>query len=56
MSDAGDEPKVDEVEVEAEAEVTEAPKGKLSVEDALQVRLDDLFRRIPEMMCNLSKY
>ncbi|KAI0311784.1 50S ribosomal protein L30e-like protein [Amylostereum chailletii] len=34
MSDAGDEIKVDEVEVEAE--VSEAPKGKLSVEDALQ--------------------
>ncbi|ETW84200.1 hypothetical protein HETIRDRAFT_314679 [Heterobasidion irregulare TC 32-1] len=35
MSDAGDEIKV-EPEVEAEAEVSEAPKGKLSVEDALQ--------------------
>ena len=35
MSDAGDEIKVDEVE--AEPEVAEAPKGKLSVEDALQV-------------------
>ncbi|KAI0034383.1 hypothetical protein K488DRAFT_84083 [Vararia minispora EC-137] len=34
MSDAGDEIKVEEVEVEPE--VTEAPKGKLSVEDALQ--------------------
>lgn len=35
MSDAGD-----EIPVEAEAEVevtTEAPKGKLSIEDALQV-------------------
>ena len=37
MSDAGDEIKVDEVE--AEPEVAEAPKGKLSVEDALQVGL-----------------
>jgi hypothetical protein len=37
MSDAGDEIKVEEVE--AEPEVAEAPKGKLSVEDALQVRL-----------------
>ena len=38
MSDAGDEIKV-EAEVEVEAEVSEAPKGKLSVEDALQVRI-----------------
>ena len=35
MSDAGDEIKVDEVE----QEVAEAPKGKLSLEDALQVRI-----------------
>ena len=35
MSDAGDEIKVDEVE----QEVAEAPKGKLSLEDALQVRV-----------------
>ncbi|KAH8092551.1 40S ribosomal protein S12 [Cristinia sonorae] len=34
MSDAGDEIKVDAVEVEATTEA--APKGKLSVEDALQ--------------------
>ena len=37
MSDAGD-----EIQVDAPAEVevaAEAPKGKLSVEDALQVRL-----------------
>jgi small subunit ribosomal protein S12e len=34
MSDAGDEIKVDAPEVEVAAE---APKGKLSVEDALQV-------------------
>ena len=35
MSDAGDEVQVDAPEVEVTAE---APKGKLSVEDALQVR------------------
>jgi small subunit ribosomal protein S12e len=35
MSDAGDEVQVDAPEVEVAAE---APKGKLSVEDALQVR------------------
>ena len=37
MSDAGDEIQVDAPA--AEVEVTEAPKGKMSVEDALQVRL-----------------
>lgn len=36
MSDAGDEIKVDAPEVEVAAEP--APKGKMSVEDALQVR------------------
>jgi hypothetical protein len=39
MSDTGDDVKIDdapEVEVAAETEA-EAPKGKLSVEDALQV-------------------
>lgn len=36
MSDAGDEIQVDEAPVEVEA-AAEAPKGKLSVEDALQV-------------------
>jgi len=37
MSDAGDDTHI-ETQVEAEVEVsTEAPKGKLSVEDALQV-------------------
>lgn len=35
MSDAGDEVQVDAPV--AEVEVSEAPKGKLSVEDALQV-------------------
>ena len=34
MSDAGDNVEVDAAEV---AEVTEAPKGKLSVEEALEV-------------------
>lgn len=36
MSDAGDDIPVENVEVEVTAE---APKGKLSVEDALQVRV-----------------
>jgi hypothetical protein len=37
MSDAGDDT---QIEAPAEVEVTtEAPKGKLSVEDALQVRI-----------------
>jgi hypothetical protein len=43
MSDAGDKDNVVEVEVEAEAvevpEVSEAPKGKLSVEEALEVHI-----------------
>jgi small subunit ribosomal protein S12e len=40
MSDAGDEIPIDAGEVEAEVEVTatDIPKGKLTVEDALQVR------------------
>ena len=38
MSDAGDEIKVDAPEAEVEVS-TEAPKGKMTVEDALQVRL-----------------
>lgn len=39
MSDAGDEIQVDAPAADVEVEVsTEAPKGKLSVEDALQVR------------------
>ena len=37
MSDAGDDIPVEEVAVEAEP-ASDAPKGKLSVEDALQVR------------------
>lgn len=37
MSDAGDEIKVDAPEVEVEVAAEAAPKGKLSVEDALQV-------------------
>ena len=37
MSDAGDEIKVDETAQEVEAVVSEPPKGKMSVEDALQV-------------------
>jgi hypothetical protein len=38
MSDAGDEVQVDAVEeVEVEATTAEAPKGKMSLEDALQV-------------------
>lgn len=37
MSDAGDEIKVEEAAPEVEESST-APKGKLSVEDALQVR------------------
>ena len=38
MSDAGDHVKVEDAEAEAEvAEVSEAPKGKLSVEEALEV-------------------
>lgn len=37
MSDAGDDIPVEEVTVEAEP-ASDAPKGKLSVEDALQVR------------------
>lgn len=38
MSDAGDEIQV-EAPAEVEAVVTDAPKGKLSLEDALQVSL-----------------
>ena len=38
MSDAGDEIQVDAPAAEVEVS-TDAPKGKLSVEDALQVRL-----------------
>lgn len=41
MSDAGDEIKVDEAPVAEIDATTEAPKGKLSVEDALQVRRHD---------------
>ena len=37
MSDAGDEIQVDAPAAEVEVS-TEAPKGKMSVEDALQVR------------------
>ena len=43
MSDAGDEIQVDATQ---EVEVAEAPKGKMSVEDALQVRL----------LCNNTSY
>lgn len=42
MSDAGDDIPVEEVTVEAEP-AADAPKGKLSVEDALQVRLAFLY-------------
>ena len=42
MSDAGDDIPVETAEVEV---TTEAPKGKLSVEDALQVRGSHLSRR-----------
>ena len=38
MSDAGDEVQVD-APVEVEATTTDAPKGKMSLEDALQVRM-----------------
>lgn len=38
MSDAGDEIQVDDAPVEEVEVAQEAPKGKLSVEDALQVR------------------
>ena len=37
MSDAGDEVQVDAAAVEVEVEAKEVPKGKLSLEDALQV-------------------
>lgn len=37
MSDAGDNVEVEATEEVAEAEVSEAPKGKLSVEEALEV-------------------
>lgn len=40
MSDAGDEIQVDEAPVEVEVPA-EAPKGKLTVEDALQVSVTD---------------
>ena len=40
MSDAGDDIQVEAAEVEV---TTEAPKGKLSVEDALQVRAYQCF-------------
>ena len=43
MSDAGDEIQVDAPAAEVEVS-TEAPKGKLSVEDALQVRISLLER------------
>lgn len=42
MSDAGDEIKVEEAAPEVE-ETSTAPKGKLSVEDALQVRFSLLY-------------
>ena len=44
MSDAGDDIQVD-APVEVEAVATEAPKGKMSVEDALQVRSSRLCTR-----------
>ena len=45
MSDAGDEIQVDAPA--AEVEVTaEAPKGKMSVEEALQVCTFEFFRRV----------
>jgi small subunit ribosomal protein S12e len=53
MSDAGDDVQVDaapEVEVAAET----APKGKLSVEDALQVRLPSSLPRLA-LTLNCSK-
>jgi small subunit ribosomal protein S12e len=44
MSDAGDGIEVD-APAPAEVEVKEAPKGKLSVEEALQVRVNSLVRK-----------
>jgi small subunit ribosomal protein S12e len=40
MSDAGDDIQVDAPAVEAEVTTDTVPKGKLSVEEALQVRAD----------------
>ena len=40
MSDAGDEVKVDTA-AEVEAVVADAPKGKMTVEEALQVRYNE---------------
>ena len=39
MSDAGDNDNVVEVEAPEAPEVSEAPKGKLSVEEALEVHI-----------------
>jgi hypothetical protein len=47
MSDAGDEIQVD-APVEVEVPV-DAPKGKLSIEDALQVCIPDFFLDIPAL-------
>lgn len=46
MSDAGDEINVEEAAPEVEESST-APKGKLSVEDALQVSLSHVFVSLP---------
>ncbi|EED78562.1 40S ribosomal protein S12 [Postia placenta Mad-698-R] len=60
MSDAGDEIQVDEAPVEVEA-AAEAPKGKLSVEDALQqvlknaLKHDGLARGLRECAKALDK-
>jgi small subunit ribosomal protein S12e len=47
MSDAGDEIQVDAAPVEVEV-TTEAPKGKMSVEDALQVCQLELFTKFTD--------
>lgn len=54
MSNAGD-----DIAVEAPAEVevaAEAPKGKLSVEDALQVRFDNLSISVHRLIGMNSKF
>ena len=43
MSDAGDEIQVEAAAVEVEATTAEAPKGKMSLEDALQVCLRTVY-------------
>ena len=51
MSDAGDDiPTEAPVEEQVEVTATDAPKGKLSVEDALQVRLKESVPLCPELI------